>query len=262
MELLAPAGNLENFIAALEAGCDAIYLGGKAFSARAKASNFSIEELEKLVRIAHIKGVVIYVAVNIVISDQELDALETYIRELDRIGVDGIIVQDVAALCVAKRVSKHLEIHASTQMTASNLATVEYLYRLGMNRVVLSRELSLEEIRYITQHTRAEIEVFVHGALCVSYSGQCLMSSFIGGRSGNRGACAQPCRLPYTLLTQHGEVVPGTKDSYLMSPKDLNYAEYMKDLMDMGVASFKVEGRMKKSCIRKRSDWNVSANYR
>lgn len=246
MELLAPAGNRKNFMAALEAGADAIYLGGKVFNARAKANNFSIEELKELIKIAHILNVAVYVTVNIVIADSEIKDLENYLRQLDEIGVDAIIVQDLAVLNIARKVAKRMEIHGSTQMTATNLATVNYLYEQGMTRVVLSRELSLEEIKYICQNTKAEIEVFIHGALCICYSGQCLMSSFIGGRSGNRGACAQPCRLPYELIDEDGNIINEKEENYIMSPKDLKYAEYMDELIEAGVASFKVEGRMKK----------------
>lgn len=246
MELLAPAGNRKNFMAALEAGANAIYLGGKAFNARAKASNFSLEELKELIKIAHMLNVAVYVTVNIIIADNEIKELEEYLRQLDEIGVDAIIVQDLAVLQIARRVAKRMEIHGSTQMTATNLATVNYLYEQGMTRVVLSRELSLEEIKYICQNTKAEIEVFIHGALCICYSGQCLMSSFIGGRSGNRGACAQPCRLPYELVDENGNIITKKEENYIMSPKDLNYAEYIDELREAGVVSLKVEGRMKK----------------
>lgn len=246
MELLAPAGNRKNFMAALEAGADAIYLGGKIFNARARANNFSIEELKELIKIAHMLNVAVYVTVNILIADNEISDLEKYLRKLDEIGVDAIIVQDLAVLKIARRVAKRMEIHGSTQMTATNLATVDYLYSQGMTRVVVSRELSLEEIKEICAKTKAEIEVFIHGALCICYSGQCLMSSLIGGRSGNRGACAQPCRLPYELVDEKGNVITKKEENYIMSPKDLNYAEYMDELIAAGVASFKVEGRMKK----------------
>lgn len=246
MELLAPAGNRKNFMAALEAGANAIYLGGKVFNARARANNFSIDELEELIKIAHILNVAVYVTVNILIADSEIAELEKYLKQLDRIGVDAIIVQDLATLSIARQIVKNMEIHGSTQMTASNLATVNFLYEQGMTRVVLSRELSLSEIKYICQNTKAEIEVFIHGALCICYSGQCLMSSFIGGRSGNRGACAQPCRLPYELIDGQGNTVTAKEENYIMSPKDLNYAKHMEELIEAGVASFKVEGRMKK----------------
>ena len=246
MELLAPAGTMENFMAALESGADAIYLGGKVFNARAHAANFGIDELREAVRLAHILDVSVYVTVNILIGDTELNDLEQYIKDLDSIGVDAIIVQDLAVAEIAKRVAPNIHLHGSTQMTAATLDAVRFYESLGFTRVVLARELSLKEIQHICQHCKAEIEVFVHGALCVCYSGQCLMSSFIGGRSGNRGACAQPCRLPYELLDSKGESVLPKHEAYLLSPKDLNYSEHMNELVAAGVTSFKVEGRMKK----------------
>ena len=246
MELLAPAGTMENFMAALESGADAIYLGGKVFNARAHAANFGIDELREAVRLAHILDVSVYVTVNILIGDTELKDLEQYIKDLDSIGVDAIIVQDLAVADIAKRVAPNIHLHGSTQMTAATLDAVRFYESLGFTRVVLARELSLKEIQHICKYCKAEIEVFVHGALCVCYSGQCLMSSFIGGRSGNRGACAQPCRLPYELLDSKGESVLPKHEAYLLSPKDLNYSEHMNELVTAGVTSFKVEGRMKK----------------
>ena len=246
MELLAPAGTMENFMAALESGADAIYLGGKVFNARAHAANFGLDELREAVRLAHILDVSVYVTVNILIGDTELKDLEQYIKDLDSIGVDAIIVQDLAVAEIAKRVAPNIHLHGSTQMTAATLDAVRFYESLGFTRVVLARELSLKEIQHICKHCKAEIEVFVHGALCVCYSGQCLMSSFIGGRSGNRGACAQPCRLPYELLDSKGESVLPKHEAYLLSPKDLNYSEHMNELVAAGVTSFKVEGRMKK----------------
>lgn len=246
MELLAPAGTMENFMAALESGADAIYLGGKVFNARAHAANFGLDELREAVRLAHILDVSVYVTVNILIGDTELKDLEQYIKDLDSIGVDAIIVQDLAVAEIAKRVAPNIHLHGSTQMTAATLDAVRFYESLGFTRVVLARELSLKEIQHICKYCKAEIEVFVHGALCVCYSGQCLMSSFIGGRSGNRGACAQPCRLPYELLDSKGESVLPKHEAYLLSPKDLNYSEHMNELVAAGVTSFKVEGRMKK----------------
>ena len=246
MELLAPAGTMEIFMAALESGADAIYLGGKVFNARAHAANFGIDELHEAVRLAHILDVSVYVTVNILIGDMELKDLEQYIKDLDSIGVDAIIVQDLAVAEIAKRVAPNIHLHGSTQMTAATLDAVRFYESLGFTRVVLARELSLKEIQHICKHCKAEIEVFVHGALCVCYSGQCLMSSFIGGRSGNRGACAQPCRLPYELLDSKGASVLPKHEAYLLSPKDLNYSEHMNELVAAGVTSFKVEGRMKK----------------
>lgn len=247
MELLAPAGTMENFIAALEAGADAIYLGGKQFNARSHADNFNSGDLSEAVRLAHLLGVQVHVTVNILIGDKEMEALSTYLQELERIGVDAIIVQDMAVAKLAKQVAPSLQLHCSTQLTATNLATVKFYEAMGFSRVVLSRELSLEDIRIICEGAKAEIEVFIHGALCVCYSGQCLMSSFIGGRSGNRGSCAQPCRLPYELVNESGQCVTPKHTPYLLSPKDLNYSEHIEELIQMGVASFKIEGRMKQA---------------
>ena len=202
--------------------------------------------MREAVRLAHILDVSVYVTVNILIGDTELKDLEQYIKDLDSIGVDAIIVQDLAVAEIAKRVAPNIHLHGSTQMTAATLDAVRFYESLGFTRVVLARELSLKEIQHICKHCKAEIEVFVHGALCVCYSGQCLMSSFIGGRSGNRGACAQPCRLPYELLDSKGESVLPKHEAYLLSPKDLNYSEHMNELVAAGVTSFKVEGRMKK----------------
>lgn len=241
-ELLAPAGSFEAVLAAIDAGTDAVYLGGQAFNARKFAHNLSDEELARAVRTAHLFGVRIYVTVNIILADREVDAVAAYLQYLDSIQVDGIIVQDMAVAAVARRVAPHLPLHGSTQMTVADLAGVEFLERQGFTQAVLARELSLPEIRAICSHTSMNIEVFVHGASCMSYSGQCLMSSFIGGRSGNRGACAQPCRLPYTLLADGKAAAP---EAYMLSLKDLNGLEYIEALTDAGVSSFKIEGRMK-----------------
>lgn len=246
IELLAPAGSMENFIAALDAGADAIYLGGKGFNARAHAANFDMDTLQEAVRMAHIMGTAVYVTVNILIGDSEMKALAAYLKDLERVGVDAILVQDLAVAELAQKVAPKLHLHASTQMTAMDLDTVRFYESLGFTRVVLGREVSLEDIRHICANCKAEIEVFVHGALCVCYSGQCQMSSFIGGRSGNRGSCAQPCRLPYELLNEKGQVVDTEGAHYLLSPKDLNYSEFMGELIAAGVTSFKIEGRMKK----------------
>lgn len=246
MELLAPAGTMENFMAALEAGADAVYLGGKAFSARAKAGNFTQEELAECVRMAHILGAAIHVTVNILVGDREMKELEKYLRELEALGVDAIIVQDLAVAELAQRVAPRMQLHASTQLTAANLGTVKFLQKLGFSRVVLARELSLPEIKHICAEADCEIEIFIHGALCICYSGQCLMSSFMGGRSGNRGACAQPCRLPYELLDGKGKALLPPSQTYIMSPKDLNYSDHMEELIAAGVTSCKIEGRMKK----------------
>lgn len=244
MELLAPSGSMDALIAAVQAGADAIYLGGKAFGARHYASNFSMDELKEAVEYCHLRDVSVYVTVNTLVHDRELADLEKYLQELELAGVDGIIVQDFGVVQIAKKVAPQLELHASTQMTIHNLEAALAFEKMGFTRIVLARELSLAEIESICQGTSLEIEIFVHGALCVSYSGQCLMSSVIGGRSGNRGKCAQPCRLPYQLLKDN-KVVSLIDGEHLLSPKDLNFLEYLPAFEKIGVKSLKIEGRMK-----------------
>lgn len=248
VELLAPVGSREALIAAVESGADAVYMGGKAFGARHYAPNFTDEELAEAVRFAHLRGVLVYITVNTLVDDSEIPALSEYLRYLYKIGVDAIIVQDLAVAFIACKTVPNLPLHASTQMTVHNLAGVQFLENLGFSRIVLAREVSLQDIALICQGTTAEIEVFVHGALCISYSGQCLMSSMIGGRSGNRGRCAQPCRLPYTLVDRYGNDVLANADAgeYLLSPRDLNTIELIPELVSRGVTSFKIEGRMKR----------------
>ncbi len=247
-ELLAPVGNWEALVAAVESGAQAVYLGGKMFGARHYASNFDDDELGQAVRYAHLRNVLVYVTVNILIDTDELAELAAYLQRLYAIGADAILVQDIAVAVIAHQVVPGLPLHASTQMTIHNLAGVEYLASLGFQRVVLARELSLADIQYICKHSPVEIEVFIHGALCISYSGQCLMSSLIGGRSGNRGKCAQPCRLPYELVDAQGNNLLADKDAgeYLLSPKDLNTLALLPELVAAGVTSFKIEGRMKR----------------
>ncbi len=247
-ELLAPAGSFDALRAAVEAGADAIYLAGKMFGARAYAANFTDKELAQAVRYAHLHKVRVYVAVNTLLDELEFTAAMEYIAYLNEICVDALIVQDLGLAALVKAEFPELHLHASTQMTVHNKAGAEYLAGLGFTRVVLSREMPLSEIEEICRIKQIEVEVFVHGALCISYSGQCLMSSMIGGRSGNRGRCAQPCRLPYQLQNKQGadvlkDCVAGT---YLLSPKDLNSLRLLPELVAAGVASFKIEGRMKK----------------
>ena len=248
IELLAPVGSREALVAAVESGADAVYMGGKAFGARHYAPNFTDDELAEAVRFAHLRSVLVYVTVNTLVDDNEISALVEYLRHLYTIGIDAIIVQDVGVAAIARKIVPSLEIHASTQMTVHNLAGVDLLGSQGFSRVVLAREVSLEDIGYICKHTSIEIETFIHGALCISYSGQCLMSSVIGGRSGNRGRCAQPCRLPYTLVDKRGANVLAGADAgeYLLSPRDLNTIELIPAMIDRGVVSFKIEGRMKR----------------
>lgn len=248
IELLAPVGSREALIAAVEGGADAVYLAGKMFGARASAPNFTDEELIEAVKLAHLRSVKVYVTVNTLVDNSEIPALSLYLQYLYRIGVDAIIVQDIGVFKMAKQIIPEMPIHASTQMTVHNIEGVELLTELGFQRVVVSRELSMDDIQHICKNTATEIEAFVHGALCISYSGQCLMSSMIGGRSGNRGRCAQPCRLPYTLVDEKGNdlLLEADAGEYLLSPKDLNTLELIPELIQAGVTSFKIEGRMKR----------------
>ncbi len=247
IELLAPAGTKDALIAAVENGANTIYLAGNMFGARAYADNFDNEALREAIRFAHLRNVSIHVTVNTIVDDSEIPSLIKYLRFLYEAGTDAILVQDLGVAKLAHEVVPDMPLHASTQMTVHNLAGVKALTEMGFTRVVLSRELSIEEIKYICENSDVEIEVFAHGALCVCYSGQCLMSSMIGGRSGNRGKCAQPCRLPYTLIDEdEHDVLKGKAGQYLLSPRDLNTLELIPELMDAGVASLKIEGRMKK----------------
>ncbi len=232
-ELLAPAGDFECLVAAVEAGADAVYVGGKRFGARAYAKNFDIDELSRAVGYCHLHGAKLYVTLNTLVEDSELaDAVE-YAAELYNIGVDALIIADLGAIREIRRLVPELELHASTQMSVHSTSGADAAYELGCSRVVLARELSLTDVKSVTEHTKAEIEVFMHGALCVCHSGQCLFSSLVGGRSGNRGECAQPCRLPYN------------NGKYPLSLKDLSLASHIEQLIDSGVASLKIEGRMK-----------------
>lgn len=241
IELLAPAGDMECLYAAVENGADAVYIGGKNFSARQYAGNFDSDDMVKAIEYCHVRGVRVYVTLNILLKENELHELSGYAAFLYNAGADALIIQDIGAGRLIKNILPEFEIHASTQMTAHNLESVNFLYGLGYKRVVLSRELSLKEIGHISDNTKAEIEVFSHGALCICYSGQCLMSSMIGGRSGNRGRCAQPCRQKYTLMSGNGSY-----NGYVLSPRDLCTIDYLGDIMETGVKSLKVEGRMKR----------------
>lgn len=247
VELLAPAGSREALVAAVENGANAIYLAGNAFGARAYASNFDREALREAIHFAHLRKVAIHVTVNTIVADEEMGPLRDYLRFLYEAGADAVLVQDLGVARVAHETVPDLPLHASTQMSVSSLEGVRALAELGFTRVVLARELSLKEIRHICAYAPVEIETFMHGALCVCYSGQCLMSSMIGGRSGNRGRCAQPCRLPYTLVNEKGQDVLGDKaGSYLLSPRDLSTIDVIPDLIEAGVSSLKIEGRMKR----------------
>ena len=242
-ELLSPAGSIDAFYAAIEAGADAIYIGGKSFGARAFSKNFTNEEIEYVTRYAHLYDVKIYVTVNTLIYDDEIDECLNYLKYLHKVGVDAVIMQDLGMIDLARKVLPNLEIHISTQAHIHNLDAVKILEKLNIKRTVLARENTIDEIEYIKNNSNVDLEIFVAGALCISYSGNCLMSSLIGGRSGNRGMCAGSCRLPYDLVDKDGKKI--NKDKYLLSTKDLNTLENIGKLIDLGVASFKIEGRMK-----------------
>ncbi len=236
-EILAPAGSFEALKAAVNNGADAIYLGAGDFNARVFAKNFSREELMAAVKYAHFRGVKIYITLNTLLFDREKEEFIDLVKFLEKIGVDAFIVTDLGALEIIRENCPEMELHASTQLTCHNLDGVKYLEALGFSRVVLSRELSFENIKYIIENTSCEIEVFVHGALCMSYSGQCYLSSVAGERSGNRGKCAQPCRQEYSL---------GGKKGHFLSLKDNCLLSEVKKLSELGVHSFKIEGRMKR----------------
>ncbi|MDF2672725.1 MAG: family peptidase [Clostridiales bacterium] len=239
VELLAPAGEFESLRAAVLNGANAVYVGGKVFSARQFAGNFDDAEMVEAVRFCHSYNAKIYVTINTLMNNSEIQAGVNYAAYLYSIGVDAILVQDIGFLKILREQLPDMEVHGSTQMTVHNLEGVNLLYNMGVKRVVLSRELSIKEIKYIKENTKAEIEVFVHGAMCISFSGQCLFSSMLGGRSGNRGKCAQPCRMQYTI-NDKGE------KAYFLSPKDLATLDFIQDIIEIGVDSLKIEGRMKK----------------
>ena len=241
IELLSPAGNKESFYAAINAGADAIYMGIDRFNARQMAENFTIEEFIECINYAHIFNVKVYLTLNTLIYTDELkEALEDVLK-LYNAGLDAVIVQDIGMASLIKKYFKNLKIHASTQMTVHSLKQVKFLEKLGFDRVVLARELTLPEIEYIAKNSNIELEVFIHGALCVSYSGQCLMSSMIGNRSGNRGKCAGTCRLKYKLKKDNSTIFEG----HLLSKKDIYGIDYAQKLKNIGITSLKIEGRGK-----------------
>lgn len=243
MELLAPAGSAAALRAAVQSGADAVYLGGELFGARHSAENFTMDDMREWVEYCHLYGIDVHVTVNTLVKEKELPAFADYIRNLAAIGVDALIVQDLGAAELIKNIVPDMVLHASTQMTVTSLEGVKYLENMGFSRVVLARELSEKEIEHICKNAKSEIEVFVHGAICMSYSGQCLMSSILGGRSGNRGRCAQPCRLPYELIEKDKKVC----DGYLLSPKDMALINDLGTLNKIGVKSLKIEGRLKRA---------------
>ena len=242
MELLSPAGNFECLTAAIEAGCDAVYLGGKLFGARAFSDNFNNDELIEAIKYAHLYGVKVYVTVNTLIYEREVDKFLEYVDFLYKNNIDALIIQDIGMMDLVRKTYPDLELHASTQMHIHNIEGVKLVEKLGLKRAVLARETSIDTIKYIKENTNIELEIFVQGALCISYSGQCLMSALIGNRSGNRGSCAGCCRQPYNLISNGKKV---NKEEYILSTKDLSSLDYIGNLIDIGVDSFKIEGRMK-----------------
>lgn len=243
IELLAPAGNMENLKAAVMAGCDAVYLGGANFGARAFSKNFSNEEIVEAINYCHLYGVKVYVTINTLIYENEVDTFMEYVDFLHRNNVDAVLIQDLGMFDLVRKTYPNLEVHSSTQMHIHNLDGTQLMEKLGVKRVVLARETSIDEIRHIKNNSNIEIEVFVHGALCISYSGECLMSSLIGGRSGNRGTCAGSCRLKYDVIDEKGKRL--NDGDYPLSTKELNTLEHIGELIDVGVSSLKIEGRMK-----------------
>ncbi|MCR5775415.1 MAG: U32 family peptidase [Lachnospiraceae bacterium] len=238
IELLAPAGDMDCLTAAIDAGCDAVYAGCKKFGARAYAGNFTSEEMMAAIDRMHLYGKKLYLTLNTLIKPEEFKEVYGFLKPLYETGLDGVIVQDLGIVSLLRDEFKGMEIHASTQMSVSSEYGAELMKELGITRIVLSRELSLEEIGSIIRKTGIETECFVHGAMCYSYSGMCLMSSMLGGRSGNRGRCAGPCRQPYSVNKE-------LKDRYLLSMKDMCTIDILDELVKAGIASFKIEGRMK-----------------
>jgi len=236
IEILAPCGSMESVYSAVRSGADAIYLGAKEFSARASAENFDFQQLKEAVDYCHINRVKVYLTLNTVIFDDELQQVAQTIKNSAKAGIDALIVQNLGVATLAKQLVPNLPLHGSTQMSVHTLGGAKLLWEMGFKRVVLSREMSLEEIREIAENCPIELEVFVHGALCMSVSGQCYFSAKLGGRSGNRGRCAQPSRLPFRI----------GKSEYSLSLKDNSIIEFLPELEKLGVASAKIEGRMKR----------------
>lgn len=253
-ELLAPAGDLESFYAAIQYGADAVYLGGTAFGMRTSAASFSFPTLTKAIAYAHSKGVRVYLTCNIVPTNREAEQFPAFLESAVEAGIDACILSDLGLLLQAKKLFPKLELHASTQVGIMNYQTANALYELGVKRVVLARELSLDDIRFIREHTPSELEleVFVHGAMCMSVSGRCLISQYLMHRDANRGACAQPCRWGYHLMEEKrpGQYFPIFEDeqgSYILNAKDLCLLPHLRKLQEAGVVSFKIEGRAKSS---------------
>ena len=251
-ELLVPAGSLESLKTAVLYGADAVYLGGSSYGLRAKAKNFDREELKEAVSFAHAHGVHVHVTVNIIAHDDQLEGLPEYLLYLQSIGVDALIVADAGVICIARETVPDLPIHLSTQASATNARTMDFWHSQGVSRIVAARELSLAELKTIRQKTdpSLELEAFVHGAMCMSISGRCVLSNYLTGRDANQGACTHPCRWKYALMEESrpGEYMPVFEDengTYIFNSKDLCMIEYLPELIDAGITSFKIEGRMK-----------------
>lgn len=252
VELLVPAGSLEVLKVAVDYGADAVYIGGQAYGLRAKADNFSIDEMKEAAAYAHAKNAKVYVTANIFAHNYDIDGMKTYFEQLKDTGVDAVLVSDPGIFTLAKETMPDMELHISTQANNTNYLTYNFWYKLGAKRVVTARELSLAEIRQIRGHIPddMEIESFMHGAMCISYSGRCLLSSYFTGRDANRGACTHPCRWKYHIVeeTRPGEYMPVNEDdrgTYIFNSKDLCMVEHIPEMIDAGIDSFKIEGRMK-----------------
>lgn len=252
IELLAPAGDLEKLKMAITYGADAVYLGGESFGLRKASKNFSIDQIEEGIKYAHERGKKVYITLNIVPHEKDMEGLEEYVKKLYEINADAVIVSDLGMFSVINRTVPDLPIHISTQASVTNYETMMFWYNLGIRRIVLARELSFEEIESITQRLPEdmEIEAFVHGAMCISYSGRCLISNYMTGRDANRGDCAHPCRYKYSLVEEKrpGEYFPVFEDeegTFIMNSKDLCMIEYIPEIIKSGINSFKIEGRVK-----------------
>jgi putative protease len=250
VELLAPAGNFEKLEIAIHYGADAVYLGGKDFSLRNFSGNFSLEEIRQAVAYAHDRGVKIYVTVNIYARNDQQQGIAAYLQRLGALGPDGVIVADPGVFLTARELIPHIPLHLSTQANSTNYKTVEFWQRLGIRRLNVARELTLAEIKAIAEQAEIEIEAFVHGAMCIAYSGRCLLSSFMAARHSNRGMCTHPCRWKYTLLeeTRAGQYMPIAEDdhgTYIFNSKDLCMIEHIPAMLESGVSALKIEGRMK-----------------
>lgn len=252
VELLVPAGSLEVLKVAVDYGADAVYIGGQAYGLRAKADNFSIEEMKKAVKYAHAKNAKVYVTANIFAHNYDIEGMKAYFEQLKDTGVDAVLVSDPGIFMLAKETMPDMELHISTQANNTNYLTYNFWYNMGAKRVVTARELSLVEIKQIREHIPEdmEIESFMHGAMCISYSGRCLLSSYFTGRDANRGACTHPCRWKYHIVeeTRPGEYMPVNEDdrgTYIFNSKDLCMIEHIPEMIDAGIDSFKIEGRMK-----------------